>query len=114
VAIIRDRAPLPPPQPGQPGPFSLGAPGVLEDALRTAGFTDVRVDTLSAPLELPSAADCVQFERESFGALHQMLAGVDESDRPAVWAEIETALTRFETADGFAGPCELLVASGVK
>ncbi|HYB17351.1 MAG TPA: hypothetical protein VEF71_18030, partial [Streptosporangiaceae bacterium] len=24
VSIIRDRAQLPPPQPGQPGPFSLG------------------------------------------------------------------------------------------
>ena len=32
VGIIRRRANLPPPLPGQPGPFSLGAPGVLEDA----------------------------------------------------------------------------------
>jgi SAM-dependent methyltransferase len=29
--IIRQRAQLPPPLPGQPGPFSLGAEGVLED-----------------------------------------------------------------------------------
>jgi hypothetical protein len=29
-----------------------------------------------------------------------------------VWTEIEEALTRFETADGFVGPCELLVAGG--
>ena len=33
VSIIRNRAQLPPPQPGQPGPFSLGGPGVLESAL---------------------------------------------------------------------------------
>ena len=31
--------------------------------------------------------------------------------RPDVWDEIATALGRFETADGFVGPCELLVAS---
>lgn len=114
VSIIRERAQLPPPSPGQPGPFSLGAPGVLEAALTTAGFTDVRVDAVQAPIELPTAADCVRFERDSFGALHQMLAGVDENERPAVWTEIENALTQFETADGFVGPCELLVASGVK
>ena len=41
VSIIRDRAQLPPPQPGQPGPFSLGGPGVLEAALTAAGFSDV-------------------------------------------------------------------------
>jgi hypothetical protein len=52
-----------------------------------------------------------RFERESFGALHQMLGGVPETARAAVWDEIEEALTKFETEDGFVGPCELLVAS---
>jgi SAM-dependent methyltransferase len=114
VSIIRTRAQLPPPEPGQPGPFSLGGPGVLEAALDTAGFSDVTVETVPAPLQLSSAAECVQFERESFGALHQMLAALPEADRPAVWAEIEQALAQFETPDGFVGPCELLVASGTK
>jgi SAM-dependent methyltransferase len=115
VSIIRERAQLPPPLPGQPGPFSLGAPGVLEAALEGAGFRDVRVETVPAPLELPSAAECVRFERESFGALHQMLAGVPEAERPAVWADIEAALRQFETpGGGFAGECELLVGSGTR
>ncbi len=67
---------------------------------------------LPAPLRLPSAAECVRFERESFGALHQMLAGVSESGRADVWAEIEAALAEFDGPDGFDGPCELLVATG--
>jgi ubiquinone/menaquinone biosynthesis C-methylase UbiE len=111
VSIIRQAAQLPPPQPGQPGPFSLGSPGVLEEALNSAGFEDVQVDAVPAPLRLPSAAECVRFERDSFGALHQMLAGVPETDRSAVWDQIEQALRQFETDDGFIGPCELLVAS---
>src|SRR3954452_8829454 len=40
VTVIRTRAQFPPPAPGQPGPFSLGAPGVLESTLRDAGFVD--------------------------------------------------------------------------
>src|SRR3954452_13407737 len=32
VSVIRRRADLPPPLPGQPGPFSLCAPGVAEEA----------------------------------------------------------------------------------
>ena len=114
VSIIRERARLAPPQPGQPGPFSLGGPGVAEEALSTAGFTDVTVETVPAPLRLPSAVECVRFERESFGALHQMLSGVPAEERPGVWTEIEQALSRFETADGFQGPCELLVAAGTR
>jgi ubiquinone/menaquinone biosynthesis C-methylase UbiE len=114
VSIIRARAQLPAPQPGQPGPFSLGGPGVLEEVLRTAGFRDITVEAVPAPLMLPSAADCVRFERESFGALHQMLKGVPEEERAAVWDDIENALSRFETNNGFEGPCELLVAGATR
>jgi SAM-dependent methyltransferase len=114
VSIIRERAELPPPQPGQPGPFSLGGPGVLEQTLVDAGFHDVSVETVPAPLRLSSAAECVRFERESFGALHQMLAGLPAQERPTVWDEIEAALRRFDTATGFVGPCEMLIGGGTR
>jgi ubiquinone/menaquinone biosynthesis C-methylase UbiE len=114
VSIIRRRANLGAPLPGQPGPFSLGSPGVLAAAYERAGFRDVVVEVMPAPLRLADAAACVQFERESFGALHQMLAGLDESGRDAAWNEIATALRAFEGPDGFAGPCELVIAVGTK
>ncbi len=114
VSIIRRRANLPPPLPGQPGPFSLGAPGVLQQAYEQAGFSEVEVRVVEAPLHFTSAAECVRFERESFGALHQMLAGLDEAGREAAWAEIQTELSQFEGPNGFTGPCELVVASGTK
>jgi ubiquinone/menaquinone biosynthesis C-methylase UbiE len=114
VSIIRRRAQLPAPDAGQPGPFSLGGPGVLASALSDAGFRDVTVDTIDAPVRLASAAECVRFEQESFGALHQMLGSVDPADRHAVWDEIKGALAQFETAAGFVGPCELLVGSGTR
>lgn len=114
VAIIRRRAQLPPPLPGQPGPFSLGGPGVLEEAFRAAGFQEVETRRVAAPLRLPTAAECVRFERESFGALHQVLAGLDEAEREATWQEIARELGQYEGAAGFEGPCELLVCVGVK
>ena len=114
VGIIRTRAGLPAPVPGQPGPFSLGGPGVLEDALTAAGFTDVEVRTVPSPLRLGSAAECVRFQKESFGALHQMLAGLEPAEREDVWAEVEDALRRFEGPDGFVGPCEMLVGAATR
>ncbi|MDQ2750564.1 MAG: class I SAM-dependent methyltransferase [Actinomycetota bacterium] len=111
ISVIRSRAQLPPPMPGQPGPFSLGSPGVLQEVLARAGFADVEIHTVPSPLLLPSAADCVRFERESFGALHQMLTGLDEAGRAAAWQEITAQLQAFDGPEGFVGPCEMLVAA---
>jgi SAM-dependent methyltransferase len=114
ISIIRRRANLPPPAPGQPGPFSLGADGVLKAAYENAGFRDVKIKAVSAPVRMASASECVRFEKESFGALHQMLAALSESDRESVWKEIEQELKRFEGPGGFTGPCELLLGVGTK
>ena len=114
ISIIRRRAQLPPPLPGQPGPFSLGSPGVLEEVLKSAGLIEVHSQVLSAPLHLPAAAECVRFERESFGALHQMLSGLDDAQKAEAWSDIERGLQSFEGPSGFEGPCELVVGSGVK
>ncbi|MDA0179717.1 methyltransferase domain-containing protein [Solirubrobacter phytolaccae] len=114
VSIIRRRAQLPAPAPGQPGPFSLGAPGVAEQALRDAGFVDVRAVRIPSPVRMASADECVRFERESFGALHQMLAGVSEAEREEAWEEITAALRAYEREDGFHGPCEMIVVAGAR
>jgi SAM-dependent methyltransferase len=112
VSIIRRHAQLPPPAPGQPGPFSLGGSGVLTAALTDAGFTDVRVEAIDAPVRLPTAADCARFERESFWALHQMLSALPAPQQELAWAEVGETLTQFDGPDGFAGPCQLLVGVG--
>jgi SAM-dependent methyltransferase len=114
VQIIRRRAQLPPPVPGQPGPFSLGGPGVLAEALAAAGLRDVEVVAVPSPVRLESAAECVRFERESFGALHQMMAGLTDVEQAETWAEIEESLAEFESDDGFVGPCEMLVGAGTR
>src|SRR5215831_13293350 len=90
VAIIRERGEL------------------LEDA----GFADVELQRVEAPLRIPRAADCMRLERDSFGALHQMLARLTPAEQDEVWDEIGRALREFEAADGFSGPCELIVGGG--
>ena len=114
VQVIRRRANLPPPEPGRPGPFSLGQPGAIEAVFEDAGFRDVTSVTVEAPVRLPSAAECLRFERESFGALHQMMAGLSAAEQEETWAEIEGELRQFETDDGFVGPCEIIIGVGTK
>jgi hypothetical protein len=82
--------------------------------LARAGFHDIAVEAVPSPLRLLSAADCVRFERESFGALHQMLAGLSPEEREEAWTEIAAALAAYEGPDGFVGPCEMLVVTGTR
>jgi hypothetical protein len=114
VGIIRRRAELGPPLPGQPGPFSLGGDGVLAAALEAAGFGDVHVQAVSSPLRMASGAECLRLQRESYGALHQMMSGLDQAGREAAWQEVAEALGEFEDADGFTAPCELLVGAATR
>lgn len=114
VSIIRNRAKLPPPLPGQPGPFSLGAEGVIQKAFTDAGFINVRSELVDSPLRLPSAKECVRFEKESFGALHQMMSSLSDPEKESVWEEIERELQKFEAENGFVGSCEMVVVVGEK
>ncbi len=114
LSIVRQRANLPAPGPGQPGPFTLAAKGIIESLFARSGFREVRVKRQAAPLRMESADECVRFMRESFGAMHQMLSGLSEKERTDVWEEIRHELKPFETEGRFTAPCELLVASGMK
>jgi len=114
ISVIRRRARLAPPQPGLPGPFSLGAPSVMEDTLRRAGFAHPTAQAVQTPLRLTSAAECVRFERESFGALQQMLVALPGAEQEAAWEEIEQELHAFQGDAGFEVGTELIVGAGTK
>jgi hypothetical protein len=114
VGIIRRRAELAPPLPGQPGPFSLGSDGVLAAAFKRQGFSDVSVQAVPSPLRMTSAAECLRLQQESYGALHQTLASLDEAAREAAWQEVGEVLAEFDGVDGFIAPCELLVGAATR
>jgi SAM-dependent methyltransferase len=114
AAIIRRRAQLPPPVPGQPGPFSLGASGVLEDLFRRAGFAHPEVQAVPAPHRLATAAEYIRVAREAFGGFNVMMNRLTPAERESVWSEIEVAMRAFESPDGFEAPGECLVAAAAK
>jgi SAM-dependent methyltransferase len=110
-SVIARRTNLPQPLPGHPGPFSLGGAGVLHAAFEQAGFRDIVICSVAAPLHMNSAEECLRFEKESFGALHQMMASLDETERKAAWGEIERELHQYYGPNGFEAPCDLIVGA---
>ncbi len=114
ITIIRRRAQLAAPAPGSPGPYSLGSRDVMEAALLQAGFKEIEIRAVSAPLRFATADECLRFEQESFGALHTMLAGVSDAERAATWEEIRQELRSLEGPAGFESPSELLVGAATR
>jgi len=112
IAFKLARRPLPPP--GAPGLFSLSGEGVLDGALRTAGFRNVERHVSSGVMRLASAAECMVYLQDTAGAIHTVLAPLEDADRRKAWAEMEEALAQFDRGDGFASPVELIVAAGTK
>ena len=115
ASIIRKRAHVPAPVPGQPGPFSLGDPGVLEGVFRQAGFADPEVRAVPVPSRMASAAEYVRIAREAFGAFNAMMAHLPAQERESVWNEVEGDMrSRFESPGGFEVPGECLVGAATK
>jgi len=114
ASIIRRRAQLPPPVPGQPGPFSLGGPGVLEGVFRQAGFANPEVRAVPVPHRMASAAEYVRVAREAFGAFNAMMAHRPPQERESVWNEVEGSMRSFESSGGFEVPGECLVGAATK
>ena len=114
ASIIRRRAQLPLPIAGQPGPFSLGAPGVLEDVFRQAGFADPEVCAVPVPHRAASAAEYVRVAREAFGGFNAMMAHLPPDERESVWNEVEGSMRSFESPGEFEVPGECLVGAATK
>jgi hypothetical protein len=114
ASIIRRRAQLPPAVPGQPGPFSLGEPGLLEDMFHRAGFADPQVRTVPAPHRAASAAAYVEVAREAFGGFNAMMARLSDRERESVWDEVTESMRSFESPAGFEAPGECLLGSATK
>jgi len=104
---------LPPRDPYQPGGLlSLGKPGLIDELFQQAGFSRVATTKLTAPFSLPSVKDYLDFIRNSASPILQILARLDAPAKAAAWAEIESKLSAFNTADGWEGPNELLLTIG--
>jgi hypothetical protein len=114
MQILLRHAGKEPPGVGQPGIFSLGAPGVIERLLTASGFVSVEQRPFALSFQMPSARQALEMMQEAFGAYRAVVSDCSEAVRRAAWAEVAETLKSFETATGFEAPAELLVASGVK
>lgn len=104
-----------PASPFQPGSLlSLGQPGLLERLLEQAGFSQIEVRVMSAPMHLPSCRHYIDFVRSAGLPIMAILAPLPAAAQRAAWENIEMQLDRFADGTGWTGPNELLLASATR
>jgi ubiquinone/menaquinone biosynthesis C-methylase UbiE len=92
--------PLPAPEPGAPSPFWTGGVDGLEQMLRTAGFVEVRSESVPTVFEFPSAETYARFVMTMAGPLKMILDVSPEPVRREVSEAIVEAGRAFARRDG--------------
>jgi SAM-dependent methyltransferase len=105
---------VPFPPPGIPGPFSLGDPAVLTDALGSGGLLDAQVVRVATPMRTASLESWWELVPQLAGPLAIALAGMEDEVRD----EIRARALAFGAAaaapgdDGIEMAGSVLIASG--
>ena len=92
----------PPPEPGAPGPFSLGDPARLRDLLDQAGFTDLEVEEVETTQVYDSLDAWWEKILNVGGPLKAILDPLPETDLNAIRDAALSSGRQFETKDGAA------------
>jgi SAM-dependent methyltransferase len=109
VAMGRD---LPAPPTNAPSPFSLADPDRVRTILDAAGFADVALEDLHAPMSFgPDPDDAFAFITEMGG---WMLNGLDDADRDAALKALRATIAEHTGADGVSYDCAAWIVTARK
>jgi SAM-dependent methyltransferase len=89
---------LPAPPPEAPGPFTLADPDVIRSVLTQAGYADIDVEGMTAPMWFGNDTDDA-YELVA-GLLGWMLEGLDEAGRSRALDDLRASIATHTTADG--------------
>ncbi len=102
------------PAPGAPGPFGLAAPGALEQAVRAAGFRDVRVEPVPYVWEFDSIDQHWEINSELAPPLARAKATLPPDELARLRAELASALAPYMEGSKLRIPATPLCAAGTK
>lgn len=111
--LLLDRGAVPPPSPGEPGPFALADAERLEELLWGAGLTGVRVEAVDFEWHADSLEAWFEHTRSTSTTVAAAVADMAPADHYAFRDDFDAAFAEFVGADGrVAIPARALVGSG--
>ncbi|HEX6455445.1 MAG TPA: hypothetical protein VF009_02875, partial [Solirubrobacterales bacterium] len=111
IEALIDHLNAPPPEPGAPGPFSLGEPERLRAVVAEGELTDIGVEEIATEQAYDSLEGWWDELLEVSGPLAAMLKAMPEADREAIRAKALEGGGEFVADDGRAVFPALLVAA---
>jgi SAM-dependent methyltransferase len=115
IEALIDHLNAPRPEPGTPGPFSLGEPARLRTVCEEAGLSDVEVETIATEQAYDSLDAWWEELLEVSGPLAAMLKALPDEDREAIRAKALAGGEKFVRDDGRAVfPAAILGATARK
>ena len=102
---------MPPPEPPGPPVFSMASAERTTALLEGAGFSNVRTEAVPVLFEVPDVEEYLSVTSDTGGPIALVLQGLSETDREALKANVEGALARFATEDGYRIPGAALCAA---
>ena len=106
-----ERGHMPPPEPGQPGIFSLADERRTRALLEDAGFGEVRTSEVPVSAGFADVGEYLEIVADTAGPLAMALRGIPEDERKAIGTTLEQAFSRFARARGYELPGAALVAA---
>lgn len=94
--------------------LSLGEPGLMARLLAQAGFDDIDVRAVAAPMHLPSRSAYIDFTKSAGQPVMALLASLSAEAQAAAWQDIDHGIDRYSTPGGWVGPNELLLCTGTR
>jgi ubiquinone/menaquinone biosynthesis C-methylase UbiE len=98
--VMIARGHVQPPDPEAPGMFTLAEPGVLEELLETAGFTDVVVRSIELVRHYSEPAEFLAETADLSPMFGSGYAELRPEERDAIAADVVSALEPFTAPDG--------------
>jgi SAM-dependent methyltransferase len=92
--------PLPTPPPSLPGPFGLADPGHVREMLGAAGFTDVGLEPVDAPIRLGADAEDAFAFLATFGITKGLTHDLDEATTKLALDALRDLVGRHASEDG--------------
>ena len=94
------RGHMPPPEPGAPGPFSMGDPGRIRELVTGAGFAEPEIEEIAFAFRYADADDIWDSIMDLSGALGRVIEGLPEDERNATREAMIENSAQYRNEDG--------------
>jgi ubiquinone/menaquinone biosynthesis C-methylase UbiE len=99
-ATVRKQLTIPPPLPGEPGPFALADLEALKQLFNQAGFKDIKTDTFQITFEFDSPESYTRLHQQTATRIHKTLANQTEEVKKQIWSSITEAVWQYADSHG--------------